>query len=209
MVKALAHISKDEKLREVIKLVGKIKLQKQNADIYYVLLNSIVSQQLSIKAAETIFKRFISLFKNNYPSAKILMQISDAELRAVGLSFQKISYLKNIAEFQLSKKLNEDLIIKMSDDELIEHLVQIKGVGTWTAEMILMFSMGRKNIFPVNDLGIQNGMIKIYDINKDQITKKDFFTLLKKISKQWEPYKTLACHYIWRYNHFVPNSSKG
>src|SRR5690606_35491475 len=119
------------------------------------LLQAIVDQQLSVKAAATIWKRFISLFGDGYPHPEVLLALSPQTLRSVGLSGQKTGYLKNIASFSLEKTLDYRKLRAMDDETLINYLTQIKGVGRWTAEMILMFTLTRPDVFPIDDLGIQ------------------------------------------------------
>jgi DNA-3-methyladenine glycosylase II len=194
--KQLEHLSKDKQLKKVIQQVGPIKMSKGN-DLYFALMRSIVSQQLSVKAAETIFKRFLALFKEGYPHAKEVLKMKDDKLRAAGLSYQKAGYLKNIATFSIEKTLDYDELKGKPDDELIEYLVQIKGVGRWTVEMILMFSLGREDVFPKDDLGIQNGIKRMYRLEPSN--KKELFAEMDRVAEKWKPYRTLACMYLWRF----------
>ncbi|MDI1353318.1 MAG: DNA-3-methyladenine glycosylase 2 family protein [bacterium] len=193
---ALIHLKKDKVLKKLITQVGEIKLRKET-DLYFSLCRSIVSQQLSIKAAATIFGRFLVLFKKGYPEPGLLLKLSDEQLRAVGLSYQKAGYLKNIARFSFEKTLDYKKLKKMSDDELIDFLVQIKGVGRWTVEMILMFNLNRPDILPKDDLGIQNGIIKQFGLQES--TKKELHKKMELIAENWRPHRTLACLYIWKY----------
>lgn len=193
---AIDHLKKDKVLKKLIERVGEIKTKK-DTDLYCSLLSSIVSQQLSIKAAATIRKRFLLLFDEQYPHPEVLIRLDDEVLRSVGLSYQKAGYLKNIARFSLEKTLDYKRLKKKSDDELIDYLTEIKGVGRWTAEMVLMFSLNREDVFPKDDLGIQNGMIHLYGIKHP--SKRELFLKMEKLSDNWKPYRTLACKYIWRY----------
>jgi len=192
----LLHLKKDKLLKKVIEQVGVLKPSKTNTDIHAALIRAIVSQQLSVKAADTIHSRFLALFKNNYPEANSILNLDNEKLRAVGLSYQKCGYIKNIAQFSLTHGLDYNFLQKKSDDELIEHLVKIKGVGRWTVEILLMFSLNRNDVFPVDDLGIQNGIKKLYNLKSE---KKELIADIKKIAEKWQPYRTLACSYIWRY----------
>ena len=160
-------------------------------------MSAIVSQQLSVKAAATIWGRFLDLFKDGYPDAKTVLKMKDEKLRSVGLSFQKAGYIKNIAQFSLDNTLDYHHLKAKSDDELIDYLVQIKGVGRWTVEMILMFNLNRADIFPKDDLGIQNGIIRLYKLNP--ASKKELFKQMEEVAESWRPYRTLACKYIWRF----------
>lgn len=163
-------------------------------DIYYYLLNSIVSQQLSVKVAEIIWKRFLDLFPDQYPSEDLVLQKTDEELRAVGLSFQKLGYLKNVADFSKSKGMLFEQLAELSDEAIIDYLTEIKGVGKWTVQMVLMFPMDRPDVFPVDDLGIQTKMKSFYKLNS---TKKDLKDEMLKIADNWKPYRTLASKLLW------------
>lgn len=192
----ILHLKKDKVLKKVIDRVGTIE-SKKNSDIYFSLLKSIVSQQLSIKAAATIWQRFIALFDDEYPHAEILIDFKEDHLRAAGLSYQKAGYIKNIAQFSLEKSLDYKHLKNKSDEALIEYLTEIKGVGRWTVEMILMFNLQRNDVFPKDDLGIQNGIIKLY--NLQYTSKKELYAKMESLSQNWRPYRTTACKYIWRY----------
>lgn len=165
--------------------------------IYYGLLESIVSQQLSVKVADVIFKRFISLFPDNYPHPDLVIAIEFEKLRGVGLSGQKAGYLQNVAKFALENDLEKTDWASMSDDEIISFLTQIKGVGKWTVQMLLMFTLARPDIFPVDDLGIQQGMKRLFKIEEQNAR------LLKirmtELAEPWRPWRTVACRYLWRW----------
>lgn len=191
----LKHLSKDKILKKLIKRVGEIQKTKRK-DLFISLLGAIVSQQLSVKAADTIFGRFLDLFENRTPDPKTLLKISDEKLRSVGMSYQKAGYLKNIATFALEQGLNYKQLKKKTDDELVDYLIQIKGVGRWTVEMLLMFQLNRPDVFPKDDLGIQRGIKKLYELPYE---KKRLLLEIEKIAEHWRPHRTLACRYIWRY----------
>ena len=194
--KQIEHLKKDKFLKKVIEKAGVIRIVKEE-DLYYTLLRAIAGQQLSVKAAQTIWERVLKLFKDEYPHAKMVLKLKDEKLRAAGLSYQKAGYLKNIASFSIEQTLDYHQLKSKTDDELIEYLVQIKGVGRWTVEMILMFSLKRENVFPKDDLGIQNGMIKLYGIKSEN--KKELFEKMHNVSEKWKPYRSLGCMYIWRH----------
>lgn len=164
--------------------------------IYYDLLESIVSQQLSVKAATTIFNRFLLLFPDNYPHPDMLVNIEPERLRSAGLSNQKAAYLQNVARFSLANDLEGHDWDSMDDHEIIRFLTQIKGVGQWTVEMLLMFTLGRPDILPVDDLGIQQGMTKIFNIN---LTGKALKLKMIEVAEPWRPWRTIACRYVWRW----------
>ena len=190
---ALKHLSKDKKLKHYI---DKITLPPRNpsSDVYSGLISSIVSQQLSIKAAATIHGRFLDLFANNYPDADALLTFTDQELRSVGLSGQKTKYVRNVANFFQEKSLFKQDWSVYTDEEIIKLLTEIKGVGRWTVEMILMFVLKRPDVLPVLDLGIQQGMIQVYNLKQE---KKELHAKMESIAKKWQPYRTVACLYLW------------
>ncbi len=164
-------------------------------DVYRSLLSSIVSQQLSTKVANIIWQRFTDLFISRYPHPNILLQMPHEEVRKVGLSNNKVKYVKNVAEFSLNNDISFEFLQQRTDVEIIDYLTQIKGVGKWTVQMILMFPMDRPNVFPVDDLGIQRAIKNLYNV---ALEKKEFKQELIKISDNWHPYKTLACKYLWK-----------
>lgn len=190
---AIAHLSKDKKFRPYIDNI-RLPPRFPSSDIYSGLISSIVSQQLSIKAAATIHSRFLTLFSSDYPSADELLTFDDCTLRSVGLSGQKTKYVRNVATFFKEHDLFDKDWSVLSDLEIIELLTEIKGVGKWTVQMILMFVLKRPDVFPVLDLGIQHGMIEIYNLKEK---KKALHTRMEKISKKWQPYRTVACLYLW------------
>jgi DNA-3-methyladenine glycosylase II len=194
--KAILSLSRDAVLKSVIRKLPSISL-KRDGELYVSLLRAIVGQQLSVKAANTIWGRFISLFPSGDPAPELLLKTDIEMLRGAGLSYQKAGYLKNIAEFSITRTLDHTKLKKMSDDELVDYLVQIKGVGRWTAEMILMFNLCRPDVFPKDDLGIQTGMKVLYKLKAKD--KKQLYRKMDAIAEQWKPYRTLACMYVWRY----------
>ncbi len=194
-VKAVKHLSNDPFLKKAIDLI-ELDIAKSNDDVYGALVRSIISQQLSVKAASTIYGRFLDLFENNYPDHDHVIKMEAETMRQVGLSRQKSSYIKNVANFFQHEKVVEKDWSTHSDEEIIKTLTQIKGVGTWTVEMILMFTLNRPDIFPVGDLGIQQAMIALYGIEAE---KKELKPRLIEIAEQWRPYRTLACRYLWEW----------
>mgnify|MGYP003411438967 CR=1 FL=1 len=191
--KAIEHLLKDKILSKIIKS-NTLPERNTKDDVYISLLGSIVSQQLSTKAAATIYDRFIHLFEDKVPTPENLIKISVEKLRAVGLSNQKASYVKNIAEHFIQNPRDKKYWNKRSDDEIIQELTSIKGVGVWTVQMVLMFTLKREDIFPINDLIIRNSVIKYYKIT-DQ--GKEQLKVIEKIVAKWSPYKSIACYYLW------------
>ena len=192
-----AHLLNDPKLAPLIADLP-FPVFDPNRKVYTSLLNSIVSQQLSTKAAATIHERFLNLFPDQVVDAEELMSMSTELLRSVGLSRQKSSYIHNVTEFFLEEKLLDFDWSNWSDDEVIKKLTSIKGVGKWTVEMVLMFTLNRPNILPVDDLGIQQAFEKLYDLDLKQ-KKKQLHQAMFEIARPWEPYRTYASVYLWRY----------
>lgn len=190
------HLSNDVILKGIIKIVGSIKPHSNN-DVYLYLTESIIGQQLSSKVAIIIYNRFTSLFDNNYPEPEKVLTVDFDTLKGIGLSRQKIAYLKNAAAFAIERSLQYNDMKTMTDFEIIEYLTRIKGVGRWTAEMILMFPLDRPDIFPVDDLGIQNTMKKFYKIDPECLGRKALAEKLKIIAQKWKPYRSVACKYLW------------
>jgi len=191
--KGLKHLKKkDEKMGRLITKFEKPEFKKDN-NYFEALVRAIVYQQLSGKAAATIYERFKDLFtENKFLLPSIVMEKSHEELRSVGLSNQKASYIHNIANAFYTGTVPNNINI-MDDNEVIESLTTIKGVGPWTAEMFLMFTLNRPDVFPVTDLGIQKGFQLFFQLDKlprpDQMIKN---------AEPWRPYRTLASWYLWR-----------
>src|SRR5579863_6789425 len=192
MRKALNHLRKcDPVLAAIIEKVGPFRMEYGPAE-FSSLAEAIVYQQLNGKAAVTIFNRFVALAGDPLTPEGIL-KLSDQQLRGVGLSKQKSAYLKDLAKKTSDGLLNFARLPAMTDDEVIEHLTQVKGIGEWTAHMFLMFLLRRPNVLPTGDYGVQTAIKKHY--KKRRLPKpKD----MQKIAKAWEPYRSVACWYMWR-----------
>ncbi len=192
MRKAVNHLKKsDPILAAIIERVGPCRMEFGPPE-FHSLAEAIVYQQLNGKAAETIFKRFTTLSGDPVTPQGIL-KLTDAQLRSVGLSKQKSSYLKDMAERTARGELDFTRLHEMTDDEVIQHLTQVKGVGVWTAHMFLMFTLRRPNVLPTGDYGIQAAMKKHY--KKRKMPKPE---QMAKIARSWEPYRSVACWYLWR-----------
>lgn len=165
-------------------------------DPYFDLVETIVYQQLSIKAAATIFERFLKLFPDKWPHPGVLAEMEMEKLRQAGLSGQKAGYVRNIAAFFLQENLLDYHWTRWDDEEVISLLTRIKGVGRWTAEMILMFTLNRPDVFPVDDLGIQTAMSRLYGISKEGKNWKD---KMKDAAAAWQPYRTYGSKYLWKF----------
>ena len=195
------HLGKDKRLQKLIAEQSVFQLtQKKNICIY--LCASIMSQQLSSKVATVIYNRFLNLFGGKEPSPQEILDTPLETLRSIGLSNAKAAYVHNVARFALEKGLNLKQLTRMSNEELLNYLTEIKGVGRWTAEMLLMFALGREDVFAVDDLGIQNAMIRLYRLNKED--KKELKEQMLRISKKWSPYRTFACLHLWHWKDNVP-----
>ena len=192
----LEHLAKDKKLAPILRTVRPYELKKRT-NICLRLCASIMSQQLSTRVAEVVFKRFLELYDGNEPTPQQIIDMPFDKLRAIGLSNAKVNYVQNVAKYLLENGTDDKAIHKMSNDEVIDFLTQIKGVGRWTVEMLLMFTLGREDVFAVDDLGIQQAMTKVYKL--DAADKKAMKEKMLKISAKWAPYRTYACFYLWKY----------
>ena len=192
----IAHLSKDKKLVRLLQTVEPYQLKKRK-NVCLRLCASIMSQQLSTRVADVIFKRFLELFGGEEPTPQQIINMPFDKLRAIGLSNAKVNYVQNVAKYLLEHSADDKKLSKMSDEEVIAFLTPIKGVGRWTVEMLLMFTLGREDVFAVDDLGIQQAMAKVYKL--DMTDKKALREKMLKISAKWSPYRTHACFYLWKY----------
>jgi DNA-3-methyladenine glycosylase II len=178
-------------MRAIIKRVGPFRMEYGDPE-FHSLAEAIIYQQLNGKAAVTIFKRFAALAGEPLTPEGIL-KLSEEQLRSVGLSKQKSSYLRDLATKTHEGKLDFRRLPKLSDDQVIEHLTQVKGIGVWTAHMFLMFALRRPNVLPTGDFGVRMAIKKYY--KKRKLPKPD---QMEKIAKAWEPYRSVACWYLWK-----------
>src|SRR4030095_4794419 len=198
----VAHLSRDEKLKKLIEEHGILKLKKQK-NLWLYLCFSIMSQQLSTKVARVIRQRFIDLYGGE-PTPQQIVDTPFGKLRTIGLSNAKVNYVQNVARFEIEKGMSHRVLSKMSNEEVIEYLTQIKGVGRWTTEMLLMFALCREDIFALDDLGLHQAVIGLYDLKHRK--KKIMNTKILKIAEQWAPYRTYACLYLWRWKDNPPST---
>jgi len=196
----IAHLSKDQQLKKLIEQHGTLQLRKQK-NLYLYLCYSIMSQQLSTKVADVIRKRFLELYGGE-PTAVQIVETPFDKLRGIGLSNAKVNYVQNVARFQIEKGMRHEDLSTMSNEEVIEYLTQIKGVGRWTTEMLLMFALCREDVFALDDLGLQQAVIKLYELKHRK--KKIMLNRISKISEQWSPYRTYAAMYLWRWKDNPP-----
>jgi DNA-3-methyladenine glycosylase II len=191
----IAHLNKEKKIASVIDAVHIDYKIPTQIDVFSSLIRSIVSQQLSITAAKTIHDRFLaSLDRALSPCEQITSKSLD-DLRALGFSYSKAQYVHNVAQFFEDNKLFDVDWERKSDEEILQLLTQIKGVGHWTVEMILMFTLMREDVLPLDDLIIRNHMIVLFDV--EEMQKKALYLALEKKAEKWRPYRSIACRYLW------------
>jgi len=190
--KAVRYLKKEGTLKKVIQKNPKPDFSGRK-NPYQSLVRTIIYQQLSGKAAGTIKQRFLDLYPDvRHPAPEDVLKISDQKLRSVGLSAQKVMYIKDLSEKFIEGHITSRTLKKMSDDEVRAHLIQIKGIGNWTVDMFLMFTLYRPNILPTGDLGIQKGFQRIFNLQELPDPKK-----MNALAKPWEPYRTVASWYVW------------
>ncbi len=185
---------RDPILGAAIKRIGPCLIaDDQHDDHLSALCGSIVSQQLSTKAASTIFGRFVALFPSETPTAQRIAALDDTVLRGVGLSGQKVGYLRDLSARILDGRLKPEELDDLDDEVVIERLIAVKGFGRWTAEMFLMFRLHRPDVLPVGDLGIVNAVQRLYKLRKRPEPKK-----LHTLGEAWKPYRSVASWYLWQ-----------
>jgi DNA-3-methyladenine glycosylase II len=192
LTQAKEHFKKnDAVLGRVVDIVV-LSGWRKNGNYFVDLVESIVSQQLSVKAADTIWKRFIALFPDERVEPELILAMSEQRIRDAGISWQKISYMKDLAKKTLESGIVFEQFEIMTDEEIIEELVKVRGIGRWTAEMFLMFSMGRQDIFSYGDLGLRRAMQNLYSLRKEPSPRR-----AAQIANKWKPFRTIACRYLW------------
>jgi DNA-3-methyladenine glycosylase II len=194
-MKHIAHLSKDKKLKKLIDGQPAHVLKVRNK-VYLRLCSSILSQQLSTTVAKVLYNRFIDLYGKE-PTAREILKTPVETFRSIGFSNAKASYVHNVCRFFIENKITDDALYQMSNEEIIDLLTQIKGVGKWTVEMILMFTLGREDVFAFDDLGLKQSLIKLYNIKETD--KKLLQKRMETISIKWSPYRTYACRYLWNW----------
>lgn len=193
--KGLAHLQKDPVLASLISRYGPIHYPKSR-DYFQSLVYSIIEQQLSGKAAETIYNRFLKLFADNKFTPQLILDLSLDSIRGIGTSWAKARSLHDLASKVLDKTVQLENWETMTDDEVVNHLTQVKGIGTWSAQMRLMFSLHRPDVLPLGDKGIQNAMRKLYPLENWKTEQLE--NLMTCIASPWRPFRTLACWYLWK-----------
>jgi DNA-3-methyladenine glycosylase II len=186
-VKYLIH--KDARLEKLFKMKEEI-IVNINENYFESLAGVIVAQQLSSKVASVIYNRLSNLLKGNI-TPEYIKNADEVELRGIGLSYQKIKYLKSLADCVLTKEVDLSDLNHLSDKDIIEMLVKIKGIGIWSAQMFLMFSLGREDVFSVLDLGLRNALKKLYEL--PNLTNQE----IEEMSLNWSPYRSIVSHFLW------------
>lgn len=189
--KAKAHLSRRDKVLKKIIASYEGEILTKKGDAFFTLARAVVGQQISVKAADTVWKRFSSAVGKVTP--KNVMETSDEDLRAAGLSGQKVNYMRSLADYFIANKKITAKWQEMTDEELLKSLTSIKGIGTWTAEMFMIFHLGRPDVFPIKDIGVQKAMFRHYH-NSDKVALSE----LAARAEGWRPYRSVATWYLWR-----------
>ena len=194
---AAALAASDPVMAGLIRRVGPMSMEKRRrgrprGDAYGALLRSVVGQQLSVKAAATIFDRVLAIFGGKMPTAQQLLDADADALRGAGLSGRKVEYLKDLAQHVLSGELEVDRLPDLPDETVIAEITAVRGLGVWTAHMFLMFHLERPDVLPVGDLGIRNAVRAAYGLDEPPPPEE-----LERIAEPWRPHRSLACLYLW------------
>ncbi len=183
-------LKKDPKMGELVDILGPLEKPKMTSDLLKDVLETIVSQQLSVKAASTIWSRFEKLVGSVVPGNPILFDAG--ALRSVGVSLQKSKYIADTCSHFASGEIDQSHLASLSDEEVISKLTKIKGIGRWSSEMILMFSLGREDVFSLGDLGLKTAVSRLYGVERDDLVA------IEKISRAWSPFRSYASRYLWK-----------
>lgn len=191
-MKVRNHFKKvDPLLFSLIQLPDDIKIQ-HSSNYFLSLCREIITQQLASGAARAIFGRFEKLFVHKDVTPEIVLSLSDQVVRDTGASWAKVRYIKDLAQCVITKKINLKKLHGLGDKEVIQELIKVKGIGPWTAEMFLMFSLGREDVFSYGDLGLRHAMQKLYTLKKEPTIKQ-----MEKITSKWSPYRTYGALLLW------------
>lgn len=203
--KFLNHLKKDPVMAGLIEVHGPLPIREGEVDLFTDLVETIVQQQLSEKAGGTIWGRVKELFaplpykaQERQVSEKVVLvpkavlEVGDGDLREKGISYSKIRYIKGVAEAVLQSEIDLESLWNLDDEGVVRELVKLKGVGRWTAEMMLMFSLRRPDVFSVGDLGLRTAVSKLYGVDRDD------WEAIEKVSLRWKPYRTMASRYLWK-----------
>lgn len=185
--------TKDSIMNEIINIVGKYDI-KLRYDPFLAIIESIIYQQITVNTAQSIYQKFVNHYRNSKPTFKEVLLTSDEIMRSFGLSRRKIEYIKLFSKNIIDGNINLKFTNK-KDEEIINQLIQIKGIGIWTANMFLIFSLGRLDVFPIQDLGIKKAIKKWYLSNTTEVLT---FHKMTEISAHWIPYRSIASWYLWK-----------
>lgn len=186
------HLRKDPRMRKVLKL--KLEARSRPTDAFQSLVRSIIYQQISGKAAAAIIKKFLALFSGEkFPTPAQVLKVTNAQFKKAGVSPQKRGYLRDLALRFTDGTIEPHKFSKMTDEEIREHLIRVKGIGRWTADMFLMFTLYRPDVLPTGDLAIQKGFQRVFGLRKLPDVKK-----MEKLARGWSPHRTVASLYLWR-----------
>lgn len=191
--KAISFLGTDPVFKKILKkdLDFEFKISK---NLYAAIVRNIIGQQLSNRPAEIILKRFTGLFpQGDFPRPEQVTKMPDDKLRACGMSWAKVKYIKNLSQAVINREINFEEIINMPDEEVIEVLTKVKGIGKWTAEMILIFYLGREDVFSVGDLGLRTAVAKLYNVEREDLKA------IEEISQNWKPYRSYASRILWKF----------
>ena len=188
----IEHLSKDRKLAKVIKKIGSYEI-RVTKNKYESLVEAIITQQLSGSAAKSISTKFRALYTTRFPKPIDVLTTPNSKLRKTGLSKMKVEYIKEISKKIESKELRLQKLPKLSDEEVVIELTKIRGIGRWTAEMFLIFTLGRMDVLPIGDLGLKKGIKKLHSMQELPTDEE-----MEKIAKKWRPYRTVATWYLWK-----------
>jgi DNA-3-methyladenine glycosylase II len=194
----ILHLQKDKKLKRIIDPDEPHRLKKRkSSELWVYLCSSIMSQQLSVKVADVIYQRFLNLYGGKKPKPGDVLNTPVKTLRSIGLSNAKATYVREVARFEIEKGLSGRNVARMDNEAFIAYVTQIKGVGRWTAEMMLMFALQREDVFSIDDFGIQQAMVRLYHL--DTTDRKKLRAEMVRISEKWQPYRTYACLHLWNW----------
>lgn len=189
--RANAILQKDPVMRKLIKKHTLEELE-QKENYFAALIYEIIGQQLSGKVARVIYRRFLDLFGVKLPEPEQILKINDKKLRDCGCSWAKVKYIKSLAKCVDNKQLNLKSLHKLSDKKVYEQLLKVKGIGPWTTEMFMIFTLHRPDVFSVGDLGLRTAVSRLYGVRRDNLKK------IEKISERWRPFRSFACRYLWK-----------
>lgn len=192
----ILHLSKDPVFKKILEGAVPRELKKSDK-LPLFLYTSIINQQLSAKVGTVFLKRFMDIYDGKEPTSEQIINTPSETLQGIGLSRSKVSYIKNVAQFDVEQGLDFDKLELMSDEEVSILITTIKGIGKWSAQNLLMFGLGREDVFSSDDLIIQNAMALLFDLDKTD--KKKFRQELQRLSEQWSPFRTYACLHLWQW----------